>query len=213
MTAPLARPAAPRGLYLVTRETADTERLVATVHAALDGGAVRVQYRDKSTDRASRYAQALALKHLCEAYDADFVINDDVELAQSLAAGVHVGRDDRGVADARRMLGAESTVGASCYDSLDRAEAAVAAGASYLAFGSFFASPTKPDAPRAALDVLKAARRFARPTVAIGGITLDNARPLVEAGVDQLAVITAVFDAPDPRAAARAFTRLFEDTP
>src|SRR5688572_15584729 len=113
-----ARPVAPRGLYLVTRETADTDRLVATVHAALDGGAVRVQYRDKSTDRASRFAQALALKHLCDQYGADFVINDDVELARSLDAGVHVGRDDSSIADARRVLGPNATVGASCYDSL-----------------------------------------------------------------------------------------------
>jgi thiamine-phosphate pyrophosphorylase len=212
MPAPPARPAAPRGLYLVTRETPDTERLVATVHAALDGGAVRVQYRDKSTDRASRFAQALALKNLCAQYDVDFVINDDVELALSLEAGVHVGREDSAVEAARLALGSLATVGASCYDSIERAAAAANAGASYLAFGSFFTSPTKPNAPRATLDVLRAAAKLALPRVAIGGITLDNARPLVEAGVDQLAVITAVFDAPDPRAAARAFTNLFEES-
>src|SRR5690349_2438167 len=133
---------APRGLYLVTRETADTDHLVTTVQAALDGGAVRVQYRDKSGAASRRSAQAVALKRLCDQYGVELIINDDIALAQSVEAGVHVGREDRAIDEARRILGTAAVIGASCYDSLERAAAAVACDASYIAFGSFFPSPT-----------------------------------------------------------------------
>ena len=203
---------APRGLYLVTRETADTAFLLDTVHAALDGGAVLVQYRDKSGDAAARMAQAVSLELLCARYRVPLIINDDVVLAGTLGVGVHLGRDDRAIEAVRHQLGPAAVIGASCYDSLELAAGAAASGASYLAFGSFFASPTKPHAPRATIPVLQAAAAFGLPRVAIGGITLDNAGPLVDAGADHLAVISAVFDAPDPRAAARAFTHLFEES-
>ncbi len=200
-----------RGLYLLTRETDDDAALAATVGAALEGGAVLVQYRDKSRDSARRARQARALVALCAARDVPLVVNDDIELAHAAgAAGVHVGRDDAPLALARAALGPGAIVGVSCYDALASAEDAVAAGASYVAFGSFFASPTKPGARRAPLALLAAARHLIVPKVAIGGITPDNAAALVAAGADLLAVSSAIFDARDPRAVAQRFASLYK---
>lgn len=206
--------ALPRGLYLVTRETADTPALLRVVRAALEGGAALVQYRDKSHDAARRQAQALALRESCEACGIGLIVNDDVALARTVAAaGVHLGVGDASVAEARDALGADAIIGVSCYDDPARAHAATRAGADYLAFGSFFASPTKPAARRATPALLADAARFGLPRVAIGGISAENAGALIEAGADMLAVISAVFDAPDPRAAARAFARLYPANP
>lgn len=205
----------PGGLYAITAETADTARLLEQVEAALAGGAAAVQYRDKSGDVARRHEQASELAALCRRRGAPLVVNDDLRLADLAGAdGVHLGRDDGSVREARIVLGPGKFIGASCYQNLDLARAAQAAGADYVAFGSFFPSPTKPDAARAPLDLLRAARAELRvPLVAIGGITPDNAAALLDAGADGLAVLSAVFDAPDIRAAARAFNLLFETEP
>lgn len=194
------------GLYAVTPELADTPRLIAAVAAALDGGAAAIQWRNKLAGAGFRREQALALRELCAARDVTFIVNDDVKLARDIAAdGVHLGRDDATIAAARQRLGESAIIGASCYDSLQRAEDAVAAGASYIAFGSFFASAVKPDAVRASVSLLQAAKaRWGVPVVAIGGITAANAAELIAAGADALAVISALFDAPDVALAARA---------
>ena len=198
-----------RGLYAITRPGPD---LVSDVAAALRGGARVVQYRDKSDDAELKLEEARQLKALCAAGDALFVVNDDPLLAQaSHADGVHLGRGDRTVADVRAMLGPRMLIGVSCYDALYHAHAAVAAGADYLAFGSFYPSPTKPDAPRATLELLRAARaEFNLPLCAIGGITPGNAVSVVEAGADLIAAISGVFDADDIEAAARAYTEVFK---
>ncbi len=202
----------PGGLYAITAETADTARLLAQVEAALAGGVAAVQYRDKSTDVARRHEQANELAALCRRYGAPLIVNDDLRLADLAGAdGVHLGRDDGSVREARLILGPGKFVGASCYQSLDRALAAQAEGADYVAFGSFFPSPTKPDAGRASPELLRAAAAVVRvPLVAIGGITRDNAPALLDAGADSLAVLSAVFEAPDIRAAARDLNQLFE---
>jgi thiamine-phosphate pyrophosphorylase len=209
---PTAMPDFPSGLYAVTRETADTASLLAKVEAALQGGAAAVQYRDKSGDVARRHEQACELIALCRRYGVPLIVNDDLRLADLAGAdGVHLGRDDASVTEARIILGRDRFVGASCYQSLERAREAQARGADYVAFGSFFASPTKPDAARADPDLLRAAAaRIAVPIVAIGGITLDNAPCLIDAGADVIAVSSALFDAPDIRAAAHAFNQRFE---
>lgn len=206
-------PAAPfpplRGLYAIT----DGPRadLIEACDAALDGGARVLQYRDKSGDAARRLREAQALQALCARHGVPLIVNDDVELAAAVgAAGVHLGEDDAAVDAARARLGAQAIVGASCYDSIERARRLAAAGADYLAFGAFFASPTKPLARRASADLLRAAKPLGRPLVAIGGITPDNAAPLIDAGADCVAVISALFGAADVRAAARRFAALFE---
>jgi thiamine-phosphate pyrophosphorylase len=204
----------PGGLYALTPDEPDTSALVAAVRAAVAGGAAAVQYRNKRADGALRRAQAAALAGLCREAGVPLIVNDDLELALEVdAAGVHLGRDDGAVAAARRRLSPGKLLGASCYDRLDRAEQAVAAGADYVAFGSVFASPTKPAAVRAPLTLFGAAkRRLEVPLVAIGGITLENAREAIEAGADALAVISALFEADDIAARARGFKALFART-
>ncbi|MEQ1662014.1 MAG: thiamine phosphate synthase [Thiobacillus sp.] len=201
----------PGGLYAITAETADTARLLGDVEATLNGGAAAVQYRDKFGDVARRHEQASELVALCRRYGAPLIVNDDLRLADLCDAdGVHLGRDDGSLREARIILGKSKFIGASCYQGLDLALAAQAAGADYVAFGSFFPSPTKPDAARADCDLLRqAALKIHLPLVAIGGITLANAPPLIEAGADSLAVLSAVFAAPDIRAAVHDFNQLF----
>jgi len=187
-----------RGLYAITPDLADTARLLARVEAALEGGAAAIQYRNKTADAATRHAQAAALARATRARGALLVVNDDAALAALVDAdGVHLGEDDRSVAAARALLGPERIVGVSCYDDFARAEAAVAAGADYVAFGSFFPSGVKPQARRASLALLGRAAGLGVPVVAIGGIDADNAGTLVAAGADAVAVISAVFGAPD----------------
>ena len=200
-----------RGLYLVTREEPDSARLLAIVAAALAGGAVAVQYRDKSLDREFRRAQARELVACCAQHDVPLIVNDDPELAREVgAAGVHLGEHDASLERARALLGPDALIGVSCYDDVARAHAAARAGAGYVAFGAFHASPTKPGARRADPSLLAATAGLGLPRVAIGGINRDNAAPLVSAGADLVAVISAIWDAPDPKAEALAFARLFE---
>lgn len=203
----------PRGLYAITDGAPDIERLSAAVTAALRGGAVVIQYRDKSSDHARRETEAKRLCAVCHAHGARFIVNDDVMLAAECGAdGVHLGKDDSAFHEARRRLGAEAIIGVSCYNELARAEHAVQLGADYVAFGSFYGSTVKPEAVRAAPELLtEAKRRWDVPVVAIGGITPENGAALVAAGADLLAVITGVFGAADVTAAARRYTELFTD--
>jgi len=194
-----------RGLYALTPDTRDTAALVAAVAAALDGGAAAVQYRSKDPDAALRAAQARALARVLAARGGLYIVNDDAALAREVGAdGVHIGAGDGSVAAARDALGPERLIGVSCYDDLERARAAVAAGADYVAFGSMFASPTKPHAPRADPALLARAQAFGVPVVAIGGITAANADVLFAAGADAVAVIGDVFAHDDPQAVREA---------
>jgi thiamine-phosphate pyrophosphorylase len=200
------------GLYAVTPGLADSALLTSKVEAALRGGAHVVQYRNKTADERLRREQALRIAQLCRDAGACFIVNDSIELAREVAAdGVHLGKEDEGVSAARAQLGPAKLIGVSCYNQLWRARDAVVQGADYIAFGSFFPSPTKPGAVTAELDLLRAAKEFSRPIVAIGGITPDNASRLIEAGADALAVIAAVFDPHDVERAARRIAGLFSE--
>jgi thiamine-phosphate pyrophosphorylase len=207
------------GLYAVTQEEADDAVLERKVVAAMRGGAGMVQYRNKTGSMEFRARQLQRLAPVCRRHGARLIVNDSVELAREVRAdGVHLGRDDGEVAAARRVLGASVLIGVSCYDDLQRAHAAVRDGADYVAFGSFFASTTKPGAVRASLDLLRQARQaLDLPIVAIGGITVANGASLIAAGADALAVASALFGAadaqlPDVEAQARRFARLFPVT-
>jgi thiamine-phosphate pyrophosphorylase len=199
------------GLYAVTPDMADTETLVSLVSAAIAGGSRFVQYRNKIASAALQLEQARALKSLCDSAGASLIINDSVEVAVEVeAAGVHLGADDSDVGQARAALGRGKLIGVSCYNRLELARAAESSGADYVAFGSFFPSQVKPGAVRASLELLReAGREVPVPIVAIGGITIHNAPPLVGAGANALAVISALFDAPDVSAAARSFSALY----
>lgn len=200
----------PRGLYAITPDQADTSRLLSCVEPVLAAGACWLQYRNKHADALLREQQALELLPLCRRYGVPLLVNDDWRLAARIGAdGAHLGEDDGALPAARAALGPDAWLGASCYDSIDLARKAVAGGASYVAFGAFFPSPTKPGARRASPLLLSEAKGLGVPVVAIGGISPDNGRPIVEAGADLLAVISGVFDAPDPRAAVQAFAACF----
>ena len=206
--AEMTRARLPRGgLYAIT----DGPRadLIEACAAAIEGGAAVLQYRDKTRDSARRRDEAQALAALCARRDIPLIVNDDIELAASVGAGVHLGEDDGDIAHVRRRLGENAIIGVSCYDSLDRARALAAAGADYLAFGAFFASPTKPQARVATPQLLRDAKSLGVPLVAIGGITPENGAMLIDAGADFLAAISAAFGANDIREAARSFAALF----
>jgi len=202
----------PTGLYGVTPEWDDTDRLLKAVRDAAAGGMRSLQLRRKNVPDAVRAAQARALAPLCRELGVVFLINDDWRLALDVGAdGAHVGRDDESLAHIRREAGPDLILGGSSYDDLTRARELLDAGADYIAFGAMFASTVKPDTVRAPLSVLTEARRLAderdapRPAVvAIGGITPDNAPLVAQAGADAIAVITALFEAPSVRTAAVA---------
>jgi thiamine-phosphate pyrophosphorylase len=201
----MPKPTLPFGLYALTDPQWLPEPvLAARVAAAIAGGARIVQYRDKQADSATARRRAAAVLAACRAGGALCIVNDDPALAAELEAdGVHLGRDDPDVAGARAQVGTERLIGVSCYDRLALAEAAVAAGADYVAFGSLWPSDTKPDAVRASLELLRqAASRMPVPVVAIGGITRGNAAEAIAAGAHCVAVIRDLFADPDPRAAA-----------
>ncbi|HHC71366.1 MAG TPA: thiamine phosphate synthase [Thiotrichales bacterium] len=200
----------PRGLYAITPDRAGP-LLGETAERVLAGGARVLQYRDKGDDAERRLREARMLAALCHRHDALLIVNDDVELAAACGAdGVHLGRDDGDPSIARARLGDGAVIGISCYDSLELAESAAAAGADYVAFGSFFPSPTKPEAVRASVELLHdARRRLALPIVAIGGITPENGPALVAAGAHMLAVISGLFGTADPTEAARRYAALF----
>lgn len=200
----------PRGLYLITPDEADTDRLLARVAPLLGAGPTWLQYRNKTASDTLRWEQAIALQPLCAAAGVPLIVNDDVGLAEGIgAAGVHLGEDDGDIAAARALLGPDAIIGASCYDELERARRAVAAGASYVAFGAFFPTTTKATTRRATTQLLHDAKALGVPLAAIGGVTPDNAKPIVDAGADLIAVVGGVFDAADPIAAIRSYRACF----
>ncbi|QXI29268.1 thiamine phosphate synthase [Pseudomonas vanderleydeniana] len=202
-----------RGLYAITDSQLLAGKFLTHVEAALEGGVTLLQYRDKSNDEARRLREAEALLRLCERYRTRLIINDDAELAARLGVGVHLGQTDGPLTPARALLGSQAIIGATCHAQLELAEQAAREGASYVAFGRFFNSNTKPGAPAADIALLERARPALHlPICVIGGITLDNAAPLVAHGADLLAVIHGLFGAESAQEVtrrARAFNALF----
>ncbi|MBC2680200.1 thiamine phosphate synthase [Pseudomonas sp. CFBP 8758] len=203
-----------RGVYAITDSQLLAGKFLKYVEAALDGGITLLQYRDKSNDDARRLREAEKLRQLCERYKAHLIINDDAELAARLNVGVHLGQTDGPLTPARALLGRKAIIGSTCHNRLDLAHQAAREGASYVAFGRFFASQTKPDASPASLELLAQARAELKlPIAVIGGITLDNAAPLVAQGANLLAVVHALFGADTAQEVtrrARALNALFE---
>lgn len=200
------------GLYAITPDLADTELLCQMVETSILGGARVVQYRNKVADQKLRIKQSLALLEVCRKHEIPFIINDYVTLCLEINAdGVHIGGDDGDIAAIKNMIGEDKILGVSCYGEFARAEAAEKAGADYVAFGACFPSSTKPNAPRAELELFTQAKKLNLPSVAIGGITLENAASVVEAGADAIAVIGELFKQEHDkiRAAAQQFSSIF----
>ena len=211
-------PRFPRGLYGVTPDWADTDRLLAAIEQAHASGMAALQWRRKHGAPAERRAQARAVRDLSLRLGLILIVNDDWRLAADLDAdGAHLGRDDGAVAQARLALGSDKLIGCSCYDQPALAARRLQEDADYIAFGALYPSRIKPDAVHASLDHIRAGRRLAEEAacgrraavVAIGGITPDNAAPAIQAGADSIALISALFDAPDIRAAAQRCAALF----
>ncbi|MDD1151958.1 thiamine phosphate synthase [Pseudomonas sp. TNT2022 ID357] len=202
-----------RGLYAITDSQLLAGKFLKYVEAALEGGVTLLQYRDKSDDQARRLREAETLLTLCERYKTRLIINDDAELAARIGAGVHLGQSDGPLTPARALLGRQAIIGSTCHDQLPLAEQAAKEGASYVAFGRFFNSTTKPGAPTASLELLDQARASLHlPICVIGGISLENAAPLVNHGADLLAVVHGLFgadSADEVTRRARAFNALF----
>lgn len=201
----------PRGLYALTdTDLLPDDRIAAAVDQALAGGAAMIQYRDKRPERQLRERIASDLKELCHDYGRPLIINDDPQLARDVGAdGVHLGLEDHDPHEARAMLGDEAIIGATCHASLERAREVAGNPADYVAFGRFYPSRTKAGPVLADPSLLSECHRLGIPCVAIGGITLDNAAPLISAGADLVAVIHGLFSAPDIEARARALSQLF----
>lgn len=199
------------GLYLVTPDWDDTARLVAASRAAIRAGATVLQYRHKTAVAGLKLEQAQALRALTRELGAFFIINDSLELALAVGAdGLHIGRDDGEVAALKAASGGRLAIGVSCYGDFARAQAAHAAGADYVAFGAMYASPTKPHAPLAPIELIRRAKRELGARVAcIGGITAENAAPLVAAGADWVAVITDIYQSAAPQAQAAQIAALY----
>lgn len=199
-------------LYAITDSNLlASEKLFSGVEATLKGGCDWIQYRDKSQDEIKRLSESTQLLQLCNRYSASLIINDDAHLAKTIGAqGVHLGQGDGDVKQARELLGANAIIGVTCHNSLDLAQKAIEDGASYIAFGRFFTSNTKPDAQGASLDLLIQARKqFPKiKIVAIGGISIENARIVLDAGADKIAVCHGLFSAQDIEAQAKRFIGL-----
>ncbi|WP_457664786.1 thiamine phosphate synthase [Thiolapillus sp.] len=200
------------GLYAITVDGVRGDTLYTQAKAALAGGSRILQYRDKSGDNVRRQKEAKALLGLCRAHQALFIINDDIGLCRQCGAhGVHLGKEDGDPSSAREALGKGSIIGISCYNDLQQAHAAADGGADYVAFGAIYPSSTKPSAANAELALLRAARsELDLPIVAIGGITPENAQPVIEAGADMVAMIQGLFGQEDIRLAAEKTSRLFK---
>lgn len=210
----------PRGLYGITPEWDDTARLLEAVRAAHAGGMQVLQWRRKKAAQNTtlHQTQRQAIVNLCSELNLPLIINDDWQLALDLhTAGAHLGRDDGALAEARAGLTATQWLGSSCYNQPTLADQALKIGVDYVAFGTAYVSSIKPDAPRATLDIYRQGRKLCEQyatdsraaLVAIGGITAENAAPLIEAGVDSIAVISSLFEADNVYAEAQAFSRLF----
>ncbi len=194
------------------------DRLFSKATAALDGGCRLIQYRSKHDSVAQKIKNAARLKKICESYHATLIINDDIEIAETVSAhGVHLGQNDTSLSVARNSLGEHAIIGATCHDSIQLAVSAFQNGANYLAFGRFFPSQTKPTAKAATTDILKTAKKLIPlPIVAICGIHIDNAKLLIDAGADCLAICNNIFDfndIKDTEKQVRRYLSLFEFSP
>lgn len=200
-----------RGLYAITPDSVDLKTLIHKTQLAIQGGAFMVQYRSKIQDHAVKMQQCDAILRLCRDHNVPCIVNDDVEMCRILKAdGVHLGEKDDNIAEVRHILGDDAIIGSSCYNQLDRAKIAQKEGATYVAFGAMFPTSTKPHAPRPTLALLKEAKREIQiPVVAIGGITVNNAQDVIEAGVDAIAVITSLYESKTIKETAEAFTKMF----
>ena len=201
-----------RGLYLITNDD-PIQLLLEKLDAALATRQVAIlQYRRKKIDKADQSAEVEQIKLLCEKYQVPFVINDDLKLAAQFGLGVHLGQSDGEITDAKLQLPEGVIIGRTCLNSLELAQKAIADGATYIAFGAVYATSTKPEAGNVGIEVIKqAAAQYDVPICAIGGLTVENSQPVIEAGADLCAVISDILGRSTAEIPARvqAWAQLF----
>ncbi|AMX20303.1 Thiamine-phosphate synthase [Acinetobacter pittii] len=201
-----------RGLYLITNDD-PIQLLLEKLDAALATRQVAIlQYRRKKIDKADQLAEVEQIKLLCEKYQVPFVINDDLKLAAQFGLGVHLGQSDGEITDAKSQLPEGVIIGRTCLNSLELAQKAIADGATYIAFGAVYATSTKPEAGNVGIEVIKqAAAQYDLPICAIGGLTVENSQPVIEAGADLCAVISDILGRSTAEIPARvqAWAQLF----
>jgi thiamine-phosphate pyrophosphorylase len=206
-----------KGLYAITdKKLIPRKSFVEMVEKAIRGGAKIIQLREKDTPEEEIIRLGHGLLEVTRRYGVPLIINDSPKLAREIGAdGVHLGREDPAIFEARGLLGSKAIVGVSCYGDIERGLRAEREGADYVVFGTPFFTPTKPDRKPTPFEVLREAKRKITkvPVFAIGGITKENTKLVLETGVDGIAVITSVFGSPDPEKAARDLARLLERNP
>ena len=204
-----------RGLYLITNDD-PIDLLLQKLEAALATHHIAIlQYRRKNIVKTEQLGEVESIKQLCEKYQTPFVINDDLELAEQFGLGVHLGQSDGEISDAAARLPQGVIIGRTCLNSLELAEQAIADGATYIAFGAIYATSTKPEAGNIGLDVLKqASEKFDLPICAIGGLTVENSKVVIDSGADLCAVISDILALPVENVPARvaAWAQLFAET-
>jgi len=201
-----------RGLYAITNGSfGEKKKWLSDIENAIKGGVKIIQYRSKTNDEEFEIRRAGLLKRLCEKHNCILIINDNAVLAKKINAdGLHVGKNDISINKAKKILGENSIIGVSCYNDLGRARSAEKNNASYVAFGSFFQSMTKPDAVSADIKILKRAKsELGIPICAIGGINRENAKDVINAGVDMIALMSGIFLVSDINHEARHISSLF----
>ena len=201
-----------RGLYAITPDQEDNDYLISQVRQAIEGGVKLVQYRSKTLKPNQKKIQATAIKELCDALEVRLIINDDIELSKHLDAfGVHLGKDDDNIDDARKLLGPDKCIGVSCYNSLPRVKAAYDKHADYIALGAFFPTNTKPNAPRVTLEILRQVKNIGNiPLVAIGGISLENLDMLKDEQINSVALVSSLFNSDNIEVTAKQFCTILE---
>ena len=201
-----------RGLYAITPDQEDNDYLISQVRQAIEGGVKLVQYRSKTLKPNQKKIQATAIKELCYALEVRLIINDDIELSKHLDAfGVHLGKDDDNIDDARKLLGPDKCIGVSCYNSLTRVKAAYDKHADYIALGAFFPTNTKPNAPRVTLEILRQVKNIGNiPLVAIGGISLENLDMLKDEQINSVALVSSLFNSDNIEVTAKQFCTILE---
>jgi thiamine-phosphate pyrophosphorylase len=183
------------GIYAITPDWEDTRQLIIKTEELLSNKINLLQYRNKKANKQLRMTQAKELQALCHHYQVPFIINDDFELCGILEAdGIHLGKDDITIEEVRDKLGNKIIVGVSCYNDAERVNEMMASSCDYIALGACFPTKTKPNAPHASLNLLEHVVEISiKPVVAIGGINLDNCSPVINSGVDAIAMINALY--------------------
>ncbi len=204
-----------QGIYAITPDEDNDDLLLNKIIIAIKGGIRIIQYRHSTATHDVCLRQALSIATICKAHHVMLLINNHIDIAKTCSAsGVHLGINDTPITTARAQLGNDAIIGATCYNSLERAKVAQKSGANYIAIGAIFPSPTKPNAPQCSLEKLRTIKqKINLPLIAIGGINFENAQSVLATGVDCIAMVSGLFDTQDITANCQKLTQILKKSP